>query len=189
MRVDGIPVFVVRYCLFCEKEYKTNPSRLIHRRGLFCSKSCSYGWRGKNKVKLDKKWTEEFKKDYSKRYRLENKESISALNKLWKNANRHTVILSNKMERDRLKKEVFQHYSSVKMACANCGFGDIRALDLDHINGDGAKKRRKLFGSRLCAGTTYYRHLRKNGFPEGYQVLCRNCNWIKKIHDDNKIAI
>lgn len=58
--------------------------------------------------------------------------------------------------------------------CARCGFADERALQIDHINGGGAKEIRDLGGT--------HRHYRKvlqlNG--AGYQTLCANCNWIKK---------
>ena len=60
--------------------------------------------------------------------------------------------------------------------CAHCGYDrDVRALQIDHINGDGAKERRK-----VSMGVTFLRHvLKKNG--KGYQILCANCNQIKKF--------
>ena len=78
-----------------------------------------------------------------------------------------------------LKLKVISHYSNGRMACAN-PFGEhkepytnILALTLDHINGDGSK--------RKGYGNSYYRWLKKNGFPdEGLQVLCMNCQWIKR---------
>lgn len=77
------------------------------------------------------------------------------------------------------KIDVLKAYSKdpFKPACVKCGFDDYRALQIDHINGNGAKHRREL-------GTNYlYTWLRKNGYPEGFQVLCANCNWIKR--DEN----
>ena len=61
------------------------------------------------------------------------------------------------------------------MKCELCGMDNIDVLDLDHIEGNGIKhlKERKLIPlSRWCI---------KNNFPEGYRVLCRNCNWIENL--------
>ena len=63
--------------------------------------------------------------------------------------------------------------------CIKCGFIDIRALQIDHINGGGTKIQRE-FGNREL----YYRYILskvKNGEWIGfYQVLCANCNTIKR---------
>ena len=59
------------------------------------------------------------------------------------------------------------------MGCACCGETQRTFLTLDHINGDGNKERKALGRS---GGETFYAHLRKQGYPRGYQVLCFNCN-------------
>ena len=56
----------------------------------------------------------------------------------------------------------------------------FRALAIDHISNDGVAQREK-FGIR--SGVHFYRWLIKNNYPEGYQTLCRNCNWIKRIEE------
>ena len=71
------------------------------------------------------------------------------------------------------KLDILSHYSNGTMKCAHCGFDDIRALSIDHINGGGAPHRRK-------TGNDVYCWLKRNGFPEGYQVLCMNCQLIKR---------
>jgi len=78
--------------------------------------------------------------------------------------------------RDSLRLEILDAYSNGSIACVRCGYGDVRALDLDHVNHNGGNHRKK-------AGTTYdiYTELKRDNFPEGYQVLCRNCNWIKEL--------
>ncbi len=48
----------------------------------------------------------------------------------------------------------------------------LEFLCIDHTNGDGAAHR-KITGG---AGQRTYLWLRKNGFPEGFRVLCYNCN-------------
>ena len=78
-----------------------------------------------------------------------------------------------------LRLEILNHYSAGALNCCRCGYGDVRALDLDH-KADNGGEHRKAIGRR---GATYdiYAELKRNGFPDGYQVLCRNCNWIKEI--------
>jgi hypothetical protein len=83
----------------------------------------------------------------------------------------------------RLKEKVMRHYSNGTMACAKCGFTDMRALSIDHLNGKGADERRRLFGNRGYAGRNMYLWLQRNDFPEGYQVLCANCQWIKRAEN------
>lgn len=84
----------------------------------------------------------------------------------------------NKWERDcrqKLKREVLTHYGNGKLACVHCGFDDIRALTVDHIDGGGSKHKCTL--GRW--GTSFLRWLRMEGFPLGYQTLCMNCQFIK----------
>lgn len=63
-----------------------------------------------------------------------------------------------------------------------CGFSDSRALQFDHIHGNGAENRRK----RRMSSSTLYRHILKVK-GDGFQLLCANCNWIKRYenHEDN----
>jgi len=86
--------------------------------------------------------------------------------------------------RHRIKVTVLTHYGNGKLACVNCGFDDIRALSIDHINGNGRKERAKL---GINGGERFYYYLRKNGYPEGYQTLCMNCNTIKKNKKDIEV--
>lgn len=59
--------------------------------------------------------------------------------------------------------------------CVQCGFSDIRALCIDHINGSGRKARRSIGNSR------YYEIILNQikGGSRQYQCLCVNCNMIK----------
>ena len=60
--------------------------------------------------------------------------------------------------------------------CARCGFNDKRALQFDHLLGGGRAHH------LASAGMTAYRDMIRE--PEKYQVLCANCNWIKKSEQD-----
>lgn len=73
----------------------------------------------------------------------------------------------------KLKQDIFDHYGR---KCAHCPIDDLRVLTIDHINGGGTKHR-KTFKSPA----TFYTWLRRNNFPKGYQILCMNCQWLKRL--------
>lgn len=65
--------------------------------------------------------------------------------------------------------------------CIICDFSDPRALQIDHIYGGGSKERRE----KLFKGT-FERHVLES-FMKGenkYQLLCANCNWIKRSENN-----
>lgn len=57
--------------------------------------------------------------------------------------------------------------------CVWCGFDDWRALQVDHVNGDGRKDPHR-YGSRYAYAKIVL------ASPDRYQLLCANCNWIKR---------
>lgn len=64
-------------------------------------------------------------------------------------------------------------YSQGKFVCACCRCNDYDFLTIDHIDNEGAKHRKKTGCSNL------YSWLKVNNYPEGFQVLCYNCNSLK----------
>lgn len=60
--------------------------------------------------------------------------------------------------------------------CKMCGFTDKRALQIDHVHGGGSAETR-IFGT----GVDYYRQMFQH--IEDYQILCANCNWIKRAEN------
>lgn len=127
-------------------------------------------WRKNNKDKEKeyrrRSWDKNKEKEYA--YRKENSDKV----KEW-----------SKKYSQRLKYKVLSHYSKKEdIECGECGFFDVRALHIDHINNNGSEERKRLSnGLRTCGSTKFYRFLIKNNFPEGYQVLCANCNEIKEM--------
>lgn len=85
-----------------------------------------------------------------------------------------------KQMRINLKMNVIGYYSDDRMSCQNCKISDIRLLSIDHINGDGAKQKR----TYQKGGQQLYRWLIKNSYPEGFQVLCMNCQWLKRFENE-----
>jgi len=69
------------------------------------------------------------------------------------------------------RQKALDHYGSV---CACCGESTYEFLVIDHINGGGTKHRKGIGVKR--AGAVIYRWLKQNNYPEGFRVLCQNCN-------------
>lgn len=66
-----------------------------------------------------------------------------------------------------------KHYSN-EMKCICCGNSDVEVLSIDHIDGGGRKHMKEL---GVSSGNQFYSWLIKNHFPEGYRILCLNCNF------------
>ena len=95
-------------------------------------------------------------REYRKNYNILNKEKIAIRKSKWR------------IER-RIK--VLEHYGNSMCSC--CGEKEILFLSLDHINGGGSKERRDI----KRAGDSFYRWIIVNNYPNGFRVLCHNCNW------------
>ncbi len=120
-------------------------------------------YRQKNKTKI---------REHDKIYRQEHREMILEHDKLYRTTHKVERRAKVNTQRDKLRLEILCHYSRGTMTCAWCGFSDVRALCLDHVNGGGGEHRDAERGN-------FYLWAIKNGFPDGYQVLCANCNLIK----------
>jgi hypothetical protein len=57
--------------------------------------------------------------------------------------------------------------------CVKCGFSDVRALQIDHVNGGGGKEIRSIGVKKMYS-------LAIRDSEHKYQLLCANCNWIKR---------
>lgn len=109
-----------------------------------------------------------------------NKEEYDAYQREWYRKNRERKISQvgkyqkskredrNAYERDynaRKRQEVLDYYGNL---CSCCGETEPMFLTIDHINGGGGKHAKKV--GYLASW------LVRNGFPEGFQILCMNCN-------------
>jgi hypothetical protein len=84
----------------------------------------------------------------------------------------------SKKYRLKIKTHVLIHYNGNPPRCACCGESHIEFLTIDHINGGGCQHRKRI---GKLGGWVFYRWLINNNFPEGFQVLCANCNLGKGI--------
>ena len=96
---------------------------------------------------------------------------------LRKNGNINTTtckqcIIKRSGERQRITRlKVLQHYGGEEPKCACCGESHLEFLSIDHINGGGNEHRKKE-GIRSMHIWLY-----KHKFPDGFRVLCHNCNF------------
>ena len=147
-----------------------------------------------------------YKREYMRKYRKENPERISILNKrkYAKNPEKYKQMrkddrknnldkvksqekkYSTSHREQRIKKysdtkyTIFSKYSKGKPKCACCGEQEMYFLSIDHI------VNRKKWGHEGYTSGKLYRFLIKNDFPDGFQVLCMNCNFAKGHSKDNK---
>lgn len=68
------------------------------------------------------------------------------------------------------RSECLFHYSRGLMKCDCCPERHEEFLQIDHVGGGGNHHRRQIKTNNI------YRWLCKHNFPEGFRVLCANCN-------------
>jgi len=93
--------------------------------------------------------------------------------KKWYQNNRDRYDQSQREYRHRLINDVINGYGG---KCACCDETRKEYLSIDHIDGNGNKQRREI---GVSSSREFYCWLRQNNYPEGFQVLCFNCNMGK----------
>jgi hypothetical protein len=123
---------------------------------------------GKNKLIKGCKWCDQCRQKNRNWYKNSN----------YREENRKKDII----RRRNRKQRILKHYGD---RCACCGLEQYEFLCIDHIEGGGNEHRRSLQMSKTRCGsssTGFYKWLEKNNYPEGFQVLCHNCNMAKSIY-------
>lgn len=95
--------------------------------------------------------------------------------KMW--ANPEYRDKKRKESLDRVKKQKEIVYNNYGMICNCCGETNPMFLTIDHVHNDGYKE--KTSSGNRKSGTTMYRQIISNNFPDTYQILCMNCNFGK----------
>lgn len=135
---------------------------------LFCNNNCYWKYRRQNSGTSTlpgtkpKKLTEDERRQREKQ-RLQNI-AIKALNR--KNY--------QKEYRTKRRKIVMNHYGGAKCNC--CGETTYEFLQIDHIQNDG-NVQRKIDPTQ----NSLVDYLIKHNFPSGFQILCANCNFVKRF--------
>ena len=144
-------------------------------------------------------YTKEKMREYMQKYRQKPENKTEE----WKREHRPDVVKRRNLHRDKFYQDnkkrrcdavkdsqvreriiVLQYYSQGFMCCELCKEDNIDVLTIDHILGNGASHRKKL-GGKNSSGHKTYHWLIKNGFPSGFRILCRNCNWKEKLRLQN----
>lgn len=103
-----------------------------------------------------------YKETYARKYQQDNPDKFSEY---------------NRKSLRKLKREVMDAYGGI---CVCCGETELAFLTIDHADDNGAEHRREMAAESgfeySQAGARTYRWLRKNGYPEGFRVMCANCN-------------
>lgn len=127
-----------------------------------------------------------YDREYAQAYYLANRERLIEQGRTYRQNHKEEIKKKRRyanygynrisgMEKRRLNKiKILSFYSNPQgiPICNNCGEQDIEVLCIDHIKGGGSKHVQGLT-------STFYDWILQNNFPDGFQVLCANCN-LKK---------
>jgi hypothetical protein len=122
-------------------------------------------------------------------FRKNNLEKAKAKDRKQYYKHREKKLNSCKKWRHDLRIETFTIYSYPydKPICVCCHETNQLFLTIDHINNNGANQRRELGATgdtRNKGGVAFYKWLKDNNWPKGYQTLCYNCNCGKRINNN-----
>lgn len=87
--------------------------------------------------------------------------------------------MSREYDRERYRKVRAAAVAAMGGVCCRCGFCDARALQIDHVTACGSK--------RIGTLDVCYQVLRGENLG-AYQLLCANCNWIKR-HEADEVPL
>ena len=104
-----------------------------------------------------------------KEWRQKNHARMMARRKEWRQLNLEIFHEREKQKNRARKEKVVAAYGG---KCSCCGETHVEFLTIDHIHGGGRKHRSEL----SKAGTTMYQWLINHKFPDGFRLLCSNCN-------------
>lgn len=144
-------IYIHKFCKVCNKEFFTT-----FKRQIFCSYTCQ----------------DIAYKDYNKEYKLKNMEKLKERSHSPERKEQQNK--TNKLLRKKHRDIVFEHYAGNPPKCACCGESEYYFLTIDHI--DGGARRDNRLKIRPNSGHSLWRWLIQHNFPEGFQVLCYNCN-------------
>jgi hypothetical protein len=135
------------------------------------------------KQKIHREKTKQEKSDYNKKYRKANLQRCLETSRKYHKDHRKELIEydrryyyetgANEKRKNEYKELKKQAYEILGNKCCQCGIIDVRVLQIDHINGGGKKEIEQIKTSGV------YKKI-ING-EKGYQLLCANDNWIKRI--------
>ena len=127
--------------------------------------------------------TEEMR-ECKKKYYQENKEVVLAQHKKYREDNQDKVAEAKRRKWAELRYRVLDYYSSGKICCAICSEDRLPCLSVDHLNGGGNKHRRE-----VGFGYAFYLWIERSNYPEGFRVLCMNCQFVTRSDNYRGVEI
>ncbi len=121
-------------------------------------------------------WGKQVHKSIKDRHRALYKDRINAHNREYRKLNRDRIIKERLVKHIILKFDVLSHYADGDPTCKICGENRLPCLSIDHMEGGGNQHRKSVVGG---GGHKFYAWLKRNYYPEGFQVLCMNCQFMK----------
>ena len=129
----------------------------------------------KDKLRM-RRWVAKNRKrynEYQRKWRKKNPEKVKAAKVKYRGRNPERVKERQALYRKKRRMTALEYYGGKPPRCACCDERLIEFLCLDHKHGGGNKHRKSLGDP---AGTIIYQWVKNKGYPEGFRVLCYNCN-------------
>lgn len=120
----------------------------------------------------------EYRRLVPQKYTAEQKQAALAYHRAYEKRHRSRLNVMKTAHRARVKAKLFELMGG---RCVRCGFEDIRALQVDHVNGVPAGLRRVPQNPHRGGYKLYLAILAGKYALEDFQLLCANCNWIKRV--------
>lgn len=172
--------------------YRANTKKCQCRECAECKRAYWRKWKANNKEKV---------RQWGKKYRAENKDKIRVKTKQWaathkeqrnktsadyraRHPEKIKAIYRRDLDASRAKARQYNWNRRLRTIallgdkCVRCGFSDCRALQIDHIDGGGTQHKESIGQSP----SKIIHEIKKA--PHLYQLLCANCNWIKRYEND-----
>jgi hypothetical protein len=146
------------WCSACRRDYARN------------------AWRAKLAT-LSPEGLAEMRAKVNDRQSRQRAERIDAMTPIEEVIWRDRINEGNYTSRQKARDQVYAAYGGYVCAC--CGETEPAFLTIDHVNNDGAAHKREF---SLKTGDQMHRWVIRMGFPQGFQVLCMNCNWAKRYN-------
>lgn len=131
----------------------------------------------------NKKWREErrlYQRWYQREWYKKNRDKIRKRKRKWLRT-RENRYQERARRYHRFRIAALKKYGGEIPKCAMCKEQRYECLQIDHIQNDGALDRKTAKNTK-AGGENFYRWLLKQPYqPAKYQVLCANCNTIKRI--------
>ena len=149
-------------------------------------RNASKRWRKNHPERVrarQKKWDKnhpEYKRNYTKKWRKENPEKYK--NQPSMSLEKRRIVARNFRKNLRIK--IIQLLGG-RCSNPNClvpnGCSDWRCLQIDHVNGGGCKEIKSF---KTYWGYCHYVLTQIKSGSKDYQLLCANCNWIKRYENE-----